>query len=84
MNDIYTQGYHPHDQKALKATLDAYAPVHEQQSIRDKYKAEFRRAWDVASASGEPEYRLYGLARFAANTWLRGVLGIQNFVIPQR
>ena len=83
-SEIYTKGYHPHDRDTLNATLEAHAPMQDRKSLREQYVTEFRRAWDVASASGEMEYRLDGLARFAANTWLRGVLGIHHFVIPQR
>jgi hypothetical protein len=81
---MYDQGHHPHDRDALNATLEAHAPMYDRKALREQYVTEFRRAWDDAKQNGEPEHRLNGRARFAANTWLRGVLGINHLVIPQR
>lgn len=77
--DTYTQGHHPSDRESLKRTIARYAPEREN-LLSGNYRQVFRQAWDTAKAQGEKEYRLAGIARREANTWLRGELGIVSMI----
>jgi hypothetical protein len=69
-------GYHPHDKNALNETIEAHCPPAERAMVRETYKAKFRAVWAEAQIAGEPAYRHEGLARCAANSWLRERLNI--------